>query len=191
MFDLDAGKLLIIGIVALVVIPPKDLPSVMRQAGQALGKLRRMAAEFQSQFMDAIREAELDEIRKDVAKLADSAKLAVDFDPVATVRDEIKGALGEAATGTTALGVESAIASNDPGTSMPSTDMKLPPAVDDEAAAAGIAPLAPSQDGDPQGGDTMAAIPHMAAEPAAMAPSAPQPSAEPAAAAQEADARRS
>ena len=99
MFDLDAGKLLIIGIVALVVIPPKDLPSVMRQVGQAIGKLRRMAAEFQSQFMDAIREAELDEIRKDVAKLADSAKLAVDFDPVATVRDEIKGALGEGAIG--------------------------------------------------------------------------------------------
>src|ERR1035437_3188238 len=113
MFDFDAGKLLIIGIVALVVIPPKDLPSVMRQAGQVLGKMRRMATEFQSQFMDAIREAEIDEIRKDVAKLADSAKLDVDFDPVTTVRDEIKGALGEGAAGTGPVGAGSAIANDD------------------------------------------------------------------------------
>ena len=62
MFDLDISKMIIVGIVALAVIPPKDLPSVMRQVGQAVGKLRRMAAEFQSQFMDAVREAELDEI---------------------------------------------------------------------------------------------------------------------------------
>src|SRR5277367_1795331 len=99
MFDLDPGKLLIIGVVALVVIPPKDLPSVMRQVGQALGKLRRMAAEFQSQFMDAVREAELDEIRKTVSTVADTAKMKVDFDPVKTVRDEITGALGEGKIG--------------------------------------------------------------------------------------------
>ncbi len=51
MFDFDVGKLLIFGIVALAVIPPKDLPRVMRVVGQALGRMRRMAAEFQGQFM--------------------------------------------------------------------------------------------------------------------------------------------
>lgn len=55
MFDFfDTSKLLIIGVVALLVIPPKDLPSVLRQVGQAVGKLRRMAADFQNQFKDAL-----------------------------------------------------------------------------------------------------------------------------------------
>ena len=47
MFDLDASKLIVVGIVALAVIPPKDLPRVMRTVGQTIGKMRRMAAEFQ------------------------------------------------------------------------------------------------------------------------------------------------
>jgi sec-independent protein translocase protein TatB len=58
MFDLDAGKLLVFGIVALAVIPPKDLPRVLRTVGQYVGKMRRMASEFQGQFMDAMKEAE-------------------------------------------------------------------------------------------------------------------------------------
>jgi Tat protein translocase TatB subunit len=60
MFDIDAGKLIIVGIVALIVIGPKELPRVMLQVGQAAAKMRRMAAEFRSQFMDAMREAEID-----------------------------------------------------------------------------------------------------------------------------------
>src|ERR1700731_3510530 len=135
MFDLDPGKLLIIGVVALVVIPPKDLPGVMRQVGQTIGKLRRMAAEFHSQFMDAVNEAELDEIRKDVAKIADSAKLNVDFDPVATVRNEITGALGEsmpteAAPG--AVGADSALGAEVPEGVFAATEMKSLPPVTDE-----------------------------------------------------------
>lgn len=96
MFDLfDGSKLLVIGIVALIVIGPKDLPRVLRQVGQMVSKLRRMSREFQSQFMDAMREAELDDIRKDVEKAADSAKLGLDFNPVADIRREISGALSD------------------------------------------------------------------------------------------------
>ena len=68
MFDFDAGKLIVIGIVALVAIPSKDLPRVLRQLGQLTGKMRRMAAEFQGQFMDAMREAELHDLKKDLEK---------------------------------------------------------------------------------------------------------------------------
>ena len=53
----------------------------MRQAGQPVGKMRRMAAEFQTQFMDAVREAELDEIRKDVAKLEGKRQTHCRFRP--------------------------------------------------------------------------------------------------------------
>ena len=65
MFDFDVGKLLIFGIVALAVIPPKDLPRVMRTVGQVIGKMRRMAAEFQGQFMEAMKEADLESVKKE------------------------------------------------------------------------------------------------------------------------------
>ncbi len=74
MLDFDAGKLMIVGIIALIFIPPKDLPRVLRQAGQMVGKLRRMASEFQGQFMDAMREADMADLRKEAQKLADGAK---------------------------------------------------------------------------------------------------------------------
>ncbi len=93
MFDFDAGKLIVIGLVALIVIGPKELPRVLRQLGQAISKMRRMASDFQGQFMDAMREADIEEIRKDVAKVADSARVDMNFDPVETMRHEIGGAI--------------------------------------------------------------------------------------------------
>ena len=69
MFDFDVGKLLIFGIVALAVIPPKDLPRVMRTVGQAVGKMRRMAAEFQGQFMEAMKEADLESVKRELVAL--------------------------------------------------------------------------------------------------------------------------
>ena len=75
MFDFDASKLIIVGIIALIFIPPKDLPRVLRQAGQFVGKMKRMASEFQGQFMDAMREADMEDLRKEARKLADSTKL--------------------------------------------------------------------------------------------------------------------
>ncbi len=53
MFDIGWSELLVIGIVALVVIGPKELPGVVRMIAQNLAKLRKMAAEFQGQFTDA------------------------------------------------------------------------------------------------------------------------------------------
>lgn len=79
MFDFDASKLLIIGIVALVFIPSKDLPRVLRQMGQFVGKMRRMASEFQTQFMDAMREADMAELKREAEKLAKAAELDPDF----------------------------------------------------------------------------------------------------------------
>ncbi|MBV9221186.1 MAG: twin-arginine translocase subunit TatB [Methylobacteriaceae bacterium] len=93
MLDIDAGKLLIVGIVALLVIGPKELPRVLRQLGQWTGKMRRMANEFRGQFMDAMREADLESIKKEVAAVGDAAQVDVAFDPVADVRREMTGAL--------------------------------------------------------------------------------------------------
>ena len=81
MFDFDFGKLMVVAIVALAVIPPKDLPRVMRTVGQVVGKMRRMAAEFQGQFMDAMREADLDSVRKELEALNDKAKVEAGLRP--------------------------------------------------------------------------------------------------------------
>jgi sec-independent protein translocase protein TatB len=93
MFDFDVGKLLIFGIVALAVIPPKDLPRVMRVVGQAMGKMRRMAAEFQGQFMEAMREADLESVKKELTALDQSAKIGSAFDPAMAMRREITQAV--------------------------------------------------------------------------------------------------
>ncbi len=97
MFDLEPGKLIVIAIVALIAIPSKDLPRVLRSLGQFTGKMRRMAAEFQGQFMEAMREAELDDLRKEVSEMRDavkeSMKLDVAFDPMAEARKQITNAI--------------------------------------------------------------------------------------------------
>src|SRR5579871_162241 len=89
MFDFDIGKLMVVGIVALAVIPPKDLPRVMRTVGQVVGKMRRMAAEFQGQFMDAMREADLESVRKELEALNEKVKIEASFDPAGMIRDEV------------------------------------------------------------------------------------------------------
>ena len=118
MFDFDAGKLVVIGVVALVVIGPKDLPRVLRHVGQAVGKMRRMAGEFQSQFMDAMRDAEIADMKSEMEKVAQSAKLDLAFDPVHDVRNEIGGAVRDASS-TPAPGLRAAAAA-DVGATQPS-----------------------------------------------------------------------
>jgi sec-independent protein translocase protein TatB len=92
MFDLDASKILVVGIVALAVIPPKDLPRVLRTVGQYVGKMRRMASEFQGQFMDAMKEAEkaadLESVKKEFASLDESARIDTSFDMNAALNRE-------------------------------------------------------------------------------------------------------
>ncbi|MBV8688264.1 MAG: twin-arginine translocase subunit TatB [Alphaproteobacteria bacterium] len=64
MFGVDSSELLIVALVALVVIGPKDLPRVMRVVGQWVGRARGMARHFRSGFDAMMREAELEEMEK-------------------------------------------------------------------------------------------------------------------------------
>jgi sec-independent protein translocase protein TatB len=64
MFDIGIGELLVIIIVAVVVIGPKDLPLAMRTAGRWIGKMRRISAHFRSGIDAMVREAELEEMEK-------------------------------------------------------------------------------------------------------------------------------
>ena len=126
MFDIGWGELLIIGIVALVAIGPKELPAVMRTVGQWTAKLRRMAAEFQNQFHEAMREAELTDLKKQVDDMTSEVRSYSTFDPVSDVRRELES---------TQRQVESAIAEK-PATQPP------PPAAATPAAASTTLPVA-------------------------------------------------
>ena len=64
MFDIGWSELLVIAVVAIVVVGPKDLPKLMRSFGHYAGKLRRAASDFQRQFEEAMRESEVEEVRK-------------------------------------------------------------------------------------------------------------------------------
>jgi sec-independent protein translocase protein TatB len=66
MLDIGWSELLVIAVVAIVVVGPKDLPKLMRSFGHYAGKLRRAASDFQRQFDEAMRESELDEVRKTI-----------------------------------------------------------------------------------------------------------------------------
>ncbi|HSV22745.1 MAG TPA: Sec-independent protein translocase protein TatB [Xanthobacteraceae bacterium] len=74
MFDIAWGEFVVIAVVALIVIGPKELPAVLRAIGQWTTKIRRMASEFQSQFQEALREAEMADLKKEVDNLNETAK---------------------------------------------------------------------------------------------------------------------
>ncbi|MET0221041.1 MAG: Sec-independent protein translocase protein TatB [Tardiphaga sp.] len=64
MFDIGWSELVVIAVVALVAIGPKELPGVLRMVGQWMGKARKMAGEFQGQFNEAMREAEMADVKQ-------------------------------------------------------------------------------------------------------------------------------
>jgi len=89
MFDISWTEFLLIGVVALIVIGPKELPAVLRTLGQWTRKVRSMAADFQNQFQEAMREAEMADLKKDIDDIAYGIKR---FDPLKDVRADVEAA---------------------------------------------------------------------------------------------------
>jgi sec-independent protein translocase protein TatB len=142
MFDIGWSELLLIGIVALIVIGPKELPGALRMLGQWMGKLRRMAGEFQGQFQEAMREAELADLKKQVDDMTTQAQSYANFDPVGEVRKELES---------TQQQIESAI------THTPPAETPAPPAAAEGVSAPAtaaigaepaVAPIADAPDAD-------------------------------------------
>src|SRR5262247_1513922 len=112
MFEIGWSELLLIAVVALIAIGPKELPTVLRTLGQFTSKLRRMASEFQSQFHEAMREAEMADLKKQVDEMTSQAQSYANFDPVSDIRKEFE---------TTQRQIEGAMADKPPEPSTPST----------------------------------------------------------------------
>ncbi|MDR2312838.1 MAG: Sec-independent protein translocase protein TatB [Brucellaceae bacterium] len=96
MLDIGWSELLVIAVVMIVVVGPKDLPKMLRAFGKATAKLRATASEFRTHFDEAMREAELDEVKKtiDGVKQYDPRKTVTDiFEPVRTAGDDLRNSL--------------------------------------------------------------------------------------------------
>jgi sec-independent protein translocase protein TatB len=92
MFDIGWGELVVIGVIALIVIGPKELPTVLRTLGQYMAKVKRMAADFQGQFQDAMREAEISDLKKQADELTSSVRDMSNFDPMKDTQREVERA---------------------------------------------------------------------------------------------------
>jgi sec-independent protein translocase protein TatB len=157
MFDLGWGKIVIIAVIALVVIGPKELPAVLRTVGQWMGKIRRMAAEFQGQFQEAMREAEMADLKKSIDAITDATRgIGSGFDPLSSVTKNIESAFQEkpsetpptpAATGelagTPAPTTEPSVAAEPPVTiepPVPTEPAPAPPVAEAAAPAEAVTP---------------------------------------------------
>jgi sec-independent protein translocase protein TatB len=89
MFDISWTEFLLVGVVALIFIGPKELPAVMRTMGQWTRRIRSMAADFQGQFQEAMREAEMADLKKEVDDIAHGIK---SYDPLKDVRADLETA---------------------------------------------------------------------------------------------------
>lgn len=78
MFDVSWSELLILGLVTLIFVGPKELPRFLNTLGRYLGVVRRQANEFRSVFEQALREAEMDEIQKEMRAVSDGVKASLD-----------------------------------------------------------------------------------------------------------------
>ena len=94
MFEISWSEILVIGVVALIVVGPKELPVLLRTVGRYMGIIKRQAAEFRAQFDEAMRESELDQIRKDVESIKSDAENTI-RDASRSVENEMAGARRE------------------------------------------------------------------------------------------------
>jgi sec-independent protein translocase protein TatB len=111
MFDIGWSEFLVIAVVALIAIGPKELPGVLRTVGQWMGKARKMAAEFQGQFQEAMREAEMADLKKSFDEVKEAATGFTGGNLMTSLEKDVGNALriddldkpGAAAAGTPAL----------------------------------------------------------------------------------------
>lgn len=88
MFDLTSSKLLILGLVALIVVGPKDLPLLLRTIGKYVGMIRRQANEFRAQFDEAMRDQELANLKAEMEAVKSDLTSTVN-NATSAVRDDI------------------------------------------------------------------------------------------------------
>jgi sec-independent protein translocase protein TatB len=167
MFDIGWSELVVIAVVALIAIGPKELPGVLRMVGQWMGKARKMAAEFQGQFQEAMREAEMADLKKSFDEVRDAASGLAGGNVMTSLQKNVSDALhiGDIDKPANEAAVNSSEA--------PATPAIEPPATSSEApATSSEAPVTPTTPEPPTPQTFVEAEAHAAAEPVNIAPPA-------------------
>ena len=173
MFDIGWSELVVIAVVALIAIGPKELPGVLRMVGQWMGKARKMAAEFQGQFQEAMREAEMADLKKSFDEVREAASGLAGGNVMTSLQKDVGDALhigdidkpaAEAPAVTPAI--EPLATSND----APATSSDAP-ATSSDAPASGEAQVNPTAP-EPPPQTIVEAEAHAATEPMSLAPPA-------------------
>src|SRR3954452_12607706 len=148
MFDIGWSELVVIAVVALIAIGPKELPGVLRMVGQWMGKARKMAAEFQGQFQEAMREAEMADLKKSFDEVKEAASGFAGNNLMTSLQKDVSdalrvGALDKPAETFTSTPLDPPVTSGDPP---PTPTTPKPPtpesSVEAEEQAAANDPLA-------------------------------------------------
>jgi sec-independent protein translocase protein TatB len=170
MFDIGWSELVVIAVVALIAIGPKELPGVLRMVGQWMGKARKMASEFQGQFNEAMREAEMADLKKSFDDIKDAATGFTSNNIMTSLQKDVGDALhiGDidkpaiSATETPATSIDAPATSSDAPV-MPTTPEPPIPETFTEADAHALAsePLAITREIPPQPVDTTPAAPEV------------------------------
>ena len=157
MFDIGWTELLVIAVVLIVVVGPKDLPPMLRAFGKMTQRARKVAGDFRAQFDEALREAELDDVRQtisDTQKLNPVNSLREAMNPLRQMGNEIKADLQnstkvdnpaeqrplEQGTGTVTEAPPAEVSAPTPSMSLPETPPVVP--APQPVAAATVAPVA-------------------------------------------------
>ena len=138
MFDIGWTEMLVIAVVMIVVVGPKDLPKMLRTFGRTTAKLRSMAGDFQKQFNDALKEAELDDVKKSVDSLRSlnpANEIKKQLNPFEKAAADVRAGLDKAlkpttpttpATGDAAAAAKATAAAAAPSTSAPAEPAAAP-----------------------------------------------------------------
>ncbi|MCK1478936.1 twin-arginine translocase subunit TatB [Bradyrhizobium sp. 197] len=137
MFDIGWSELVLIGVVALVAIGPKELPGVLRMVGQWMGKARKMAAEFQGQFQEAMREAEMADLKKSFDEVKEAASGFAGNNLMTSLQKDVSDALRVDALDKPAETTTTAV-------EPPATSIEAPTTSSDASTTSSDAPLTPT-----------------------------------------------
>ncbi|PZU84296.1 MAG: twin-arginine translocase subunit TatB [Shinella sp.] len=154
MLDVGWSELLVIAVILIVVVGPKDLPPMIRAFGKMTARLRRTAGEFRAQFDEALREAELDDLRQSVdeaRKLNPATSLRDAINPLRQMGNDIKADLQKATK---------------------PDNKSVMPSVDDKSAGADATPILPEAPATLAGTPAELSEPAPAVSPAPVAPAA-------------------
>jgi sec-independent protein translocase protein TatB len=148
MFDIGWSELVVIAVVALIAIGPKELPGVLRMIGQWMGKARKMASEFQGQFQEAMREAEMADLKKSFEEVREAAANLKHGNVMTSLQKDVTDALNidgvdKAAASTDTPEIDATATSNVDAPTTSNVDAAATPKVDALATSKVDAPEVP------------------------------------------------